>query len=156
HHLPDPAEAGGPYVRHEGSLSEVARYLQLLAHYGNYPERMRATVPGMTTVTDRRESPSGTPEHPLDLLIVGAGMSGVDLAHHVSRAFPRWEWEIHDAHDDLGGTWHTFRYPGIRSDSDMATFGFPFRPWPHDSTLGGGEEIKEYIRDAARGAGALE
>lgn len=134
----------------------MARYLKLLAHYGNYPERMRATVPGMTTVTDRRESPSGTPENPLDLLIVGAGMSGVDLAHHVSRAFPRWEWEIHDAHDDLGGTWHTFRYPGIRSDSDMATFGFPFRPWPHDSTLGGGEEIKEYIRDAARGAGALE
>src|SRR5699024_2040815 len=116
----------------------------------------RATVPGMTTVTDRRESPSGTPENPLDLLIVGAGMSGVDLAHHVSRAFPRWEREIHDAHDDLGRTWHTFRYPGIRSDSDMATCGPPCRPWPHDSTLGGGEEMKEYIRDAARGAGALE
>lgn len=73
----------------------------------------------------------GTADNPLDLLIVGAGLSGIDLAHHVSANFPDWTWEIHDTHDDLGGTWHTFRYPGIRSDSDMATFGFPFRPWPH-------------------------
>ncbi|MGW8590167.1 flavin-containing monooxygenase [Dietzia sp. NPDC055877] len=110
----------------------------------------------MSTSTDSRQRPGATPENPLDLLIVGAGISGIDLAHHVNRAFPQWEWEIHDAHDDLGGTWHTFRYPGIRSDSDMATFGFPFRPWPHDSTLGGGADIKEYIRDTAREAGALD
>ncbi|WP_333618415.1 flavin-containing monooxygenase [Dietzia sp.] len=97
-----------------------------------------------------------TPDAPLDLLIVGAGISGIDLAHHVSENFPGWEWEIHDVHSDLGGTWHTFRYPGIRSDSDMATFGFPFRAWPHASTLGKGPEIKEYIRDTAREAGALE
>ncbi|MCD2262202.1 NAD(P)/FAD-dependent oxidoreductase [Dietzia aurantiaca] len=110
----------------------------------------------MSTSTDSRQRPGATPENPLDLLIVGAGISGIDLAHHVNRTFPQWEWEIHDAHDDLGGTWHTFRYPGIRSDSDMATFGFPFRPWPHDSTLGGGADIKEYIRDTAREAGALD
>ena len=110
----------------------------------------------MSTSTDSRQRPGASPENPLDLLIVGAGISGIDLAHHVNRAFPRWNWEIHDAHDDLGGTWHTFRYPGIRSDSDMATFGFPFRPWPHDSTLGGGVDIKEYLRDTAREAGALD
>lgn len=110
----------------------------------------------MTTSMDRPESTAGTPENPLDLLIVGAGLSGIDLAHHVSREFPQWSWEIHDVHDDLGGTWHTFRYPGIRSDSDMATFGFPFRQWPHDSTLGNGEDIKEYLRDTAREAGALD
>lgn len=110
----------------------------------------------MNTSTESRRRPGESPENPLDLLIVGAGISGIDLAHHVSRAFPRWNWEIHDAHDDLGGTWHTFRYPGIRSDSDMATFGFPFRPWPHASTLGGGADIKEYIRDTAREAGALD
>ena len=110
----------------------------------------------MSTSTDSRQRPGATPENPLDLLIVGAGISGIDLAHHVNRTFPQWEWEIHDAHDDLGGTWHTFRYPGIRSYSDMATFGFPFRPWPHDSTLGGGADIKEYIRDTAREAGALD
>lgn len=99
---------------------------------------------------------TGTRECPLDLLIVGAGISGIDLAHHVRQAFPRWSWEIHDAQDDVGGTWHTFRYPGIRSDSDMATFGFPFRPWPHASTLGQGDQIKEYLRDAARTSGALD
>ncbi|MEY8566558.1 alpha/beta fold hydrolase [Corynebacteriaceae bacterium 7-707] len=99
---------------------------------------------------------SGTPDQPLDLLIVGAGLSGIDLAHHVAQNFPHWSWEIHDTHDDLGGTWHTFTYPGIRSDSDMATFGFPFRPWPHKGTLGQGPDIKEYIRDVARDCGALE
>lgn len=110
----------------------------------------------MTSSTNRPEGPGAAPGDPLDLLIVGAGLSGIDLAHHVHRAFPDWRWEIHDAHDDLGGTWHTFRYPGIRSDSDMATFGFPFRPWPHGSTLGSGAEIKEYLRDTAREAGALD
>ena len=110
----------------------------------------------MDGTADRSSDVTGTLDNPLDLLIVGAGMSGVDLAHHVAAAFPRWSWEIHDVHDDLGGTWHTFRYPGIRSDSDMATFGFPFRPWPHRSTLGQGEQIKEYIRDTARECGALE
>lgn len=99
---------------------------------------------------------TGTVDQPLDLLIVGAGLSGIDLAHHVAQNFPHWSWEIHDTHDDLGGTWHTFTYPGIRSDSDMATFGFPFRPWPHKGTLGQGADIKEYIRDVARDCGALE
>lgn len=93
---------------------------------------------------------------PLDLLIVGAGISGIDLAHYVSENFPAWNWEIHDTNDDLGGTWHTFRYPGIRSDSDMATFSFPFHPWPHHTTLGEGGDIKEYVRDVARECGALE
>ena len=98
----------------------------------------------------------GTEDAPLDLLIVGAGISGIDLAHHVSHHFPHWSWEIHDVHEDLGGTWHTFTYPGIRSDSDMATFSFPFYPWPHEGTLGQGADIKEYIRDAARDCGALQ
>ena len=110
----------------------------------------------MSTTTDATPAPGASPEIPLDLLIVGAGISGIDLAHHVNATFPHWNWEIHDSSDDLGGTWHTFRYPGIRSDSDMATFGFPFRPWPHTSTLGGGTDIKEYVRDTAREAGALD
>ena len=110
----------------------------------------------MDTTSTGASPAAGTLEHPLDLLIVGSGIAGIDLAHHVSEAFPQWQWEIHDVQSDVGGTWHTFRYPGIRSDSDMATFGFPFRPWPHSTTLGQGPEIKEYIRDTARECGALD
>lgn len=55
---------------------------------------------------------TGTRDRPLDLLIVGAGLSGIDLAHHVAETFPDWSWQIHDTNDDLGGTWHTFTYPG--------------------------------------------
>lgn len=126
-----------------------------MARFGNLFGGIGTIVLRMTASADRRP-PAGAPENPLDLLIVGAGISGIDLAHHVSTTFPHWSWEVHDAQDDLGGTWNTFRYPGIRSDSDMATFGFPFRPWPHSSTLGQGEEIKEYIRDTARDCGVLE
>ncbi|HCT15367.1 MAG TPA: NAD(P)/FAD-dependent oxidoreductase, partial [Corynebacterium nuruki] len=51
--------------------------------------------------------------------MVGAGIGGIDLAHHVLRDFPGWNWEIIDSNTDIGGTWATFTYPGIRSDSDM-------------------------------------
>ncbi|WP_295643660.1 NAD(P)/FAD-dependent oxidoreductase [uncultured Corynebacterium sp.] len=97
-----------------------------------------------------------TPDNPLDLLIVGAGISGIDLAHHVAKNFPQWSWAIVDSNSDVGGTWNTFTYPGIRSDSDMATFSFPFERWPHQGTLGSGARIKEHVRDAAADCGALE
>lgn len=92
----------------------------------------------------------------LDLLIVGAGIAGIDLAHHVVNEFPGWNWKIVDSNDDLGGTWNTFTYPGIRSDSDMASFALPYKPWPHKGTLGDGTHIKEYLRDAAREDGILQ
>lgn len=97
-----------------------------------------------------------TPTNPLDLLIVGAGISGIDLAHHVAKNFPAWQWAIVDSNSDVGGTWNTFTYPGIRSDSDMATFSFPFERWPHQGTLGSGARIKEHIRAAAAACGALD
>lgn len=97
-----------------------------------------------------------SPDNPLDLLIVGAGISGIDLAHHVAKNFPDWSWAIVDSNSDVGGTWNTFTYPGIRSDSDMATFSFPFERWPHQGTLGSGARIKEHVRQAAAQAGALD
>ena len=97
-----------------------------------------------------------SPENPLDLFIVGAGLSGVDLAHHVNENFPDWNWEIVDSNKKVGGTWVTFTYPGIRSDSDMATFSFPFKRWPHKGSLGSGENIQKYVEDVAREEGVFD
>ncbi|WP_312776535.1 flavin-containing monooxygenase [Corynebacterium variabile] len=93
---------------------------------------------------------------PLDLLIVGAGIGGIDMGHHVATNFPGWNWEIVDSNTDLGGTWTTFTYPGIRSDSDMASFCLPWKPWKGRHTLGDGAHIREYLRDAAREDGFLD
>ncbi|MGO1381020.1 MAG: flavin-containing monooxygenase [Corynebacterium sp.] len=108
------------------------------------------------TTTEPTEPTGTTDSTVLDLLIVGAGVAGIDLAHHVVDEFPGWNWRIVDSNDDLGGTWNTFTYPGIRSDSDMASFGLPYRHWPHKGTLGEGADIREYLRDAARDDGVLQ
>ena len=69
-----------------------------------------------------------TPEH-VDVLIVGAGLSGIGAACHLERNCPERSYALLEAREDTGGTWDLFRYPGIRSDSDMHTLGYSFRPW---------------------------
>jgi cation diffusion facilitator CzcD-associated flavoprotein CzcO len=85
----------------------------------------------------------------LDILIVGAGISGIDAAYHLQTSLPRKTYAILEARDAIGGTWDLFRYPGVRSDSDMYTLGFPFRPWQADEAIAGGPAIWNYIRDTA-------
>jgi monooxygenase len=92
------------------------------------------------------------PTH-LDVLIVGAGISGIDAAYHLQTSFPTKTYAIVEGRDRLGGTWDLFRYPGIRSDSDMYTLGFPFRPWTSAKVIAGGESILSYIRDTAAAFG---
>jgi monooxygenase len=87
-------------------------------------------------------------EH-LDVLIVGAGLSGIGAAYHVATECPWAEYAVFEARDAIGGTWDLFRYPGIRSDSDMFTFSYPFRPWPGEQSIGDGAAILGYIRDTA-------
>ena len=94
-------------------------------------------------------------EH-LDVVVVGAGLSGVGTACHLEREHPQRSYAILEAREDLGGTWSLFTYPGIRSDSDMASFALPYKPWPHKGTLGDGAHIKEYLREAARDDGILQ
>ena len=89
-----------------------------------------------------------TQEH-LDILIVGAGISGIDAAYRLQTAFPRKTYAIFEARNSIGGTWDLFRYPGVRSDSDMHTLGFPFRPWHADESIAGGPAIWNYIRETA-------
>ncbi|HST35227.1 MAG TPA: NAD(P)/FAD-dependent oxidoreductase [Allosphingosinicella sp.] len=88
-------------------------------------------------------------EH-LDVLIVGAGISGIDAAWHLQKRCPGKTWAIAEARDAIGGTWDLFRYPGIRSDSDMYTLGFPFRPWTGEKAIADGPDIKAYVEETAR------
>src|SRR6201995_3017185 len=91
-------------------------------------------------------------EH-VDVLIVGAGLSGIGAAHHLQRAFPSRKSLILESRDASGGTWDLFRYPGVRSDSDMQTLGYRFRPWTGNKALADGPSILPYVRDTAREGG---
>jgi monooxygenase len=89
----------------------------------------------------------------VDVLIVGAGLSGIGAAHHVQEAFPDKTYAILEARAAIGGTWDLFRYPGIRSDSDMHTLGYRFRPWTAAKAIADGPSILEYVRATAADAG---
>ena len=92
------------------------------------------------------------PEH-VDVLIVGAGLSGVGTACHLQTHCPGKSYAILEARDAIGGTWDLFRYPGIRSDSDMFTLGYSFRPWQEGQAIADGPAIRNYVRAAAREGG---
>jgi cation diffusion facilitator CzcD-associated flavoprotein CzcO len=84
-----------------------------------------------------------------DVIIVGAGISGIHSAYKLQTELPGHSYMILDARGAIGGTWDLFRYPGIRSDSDLYTFGFPWRPWMEDRAIADGASIRNYIRDSA-------
>jgi len=88
-------------------------------------------------------------EH-VDVLIIGAGLSGIGAACQLRRSCRRKTFAVVEARDAIGGTWDLFRYPGVRSDSDMFTLGFSFRPWSSAKAIADGPAIREYIRDTAR------
>jgi cation diffusion facilitator CzcD-associated flavoprotein CzcO len=90
-----------------------------------------------------------------DVVVVGAGISGVAAAHYLRRECPDRSFVVLEGRDAIGGTWDLFRYPGIRSDSDMFTLGYTFRPWTSDASIAGGAAIRDYIRDTAREEGLL-
>jgi cation diffusion facilitator CzcD-associated flavoprotein CzcO len=87
-------------------------------------------------------------EH-LDVLIVGAGLSGIGAGHYIQAECPWASYAIFEARDAIGGTWDLFRYPGIRSDSDMYTLGYSFRPWDGEKAIADGASILQYIKDTA-------
>ena len=86
----------------------------------------------------------------VDVLIVGAGLSGVGAACQLRREHPRKSLALLEARSAVGGTWDLFRYPGIRSDSDMFTLGYRFRPWTDAKAIADGPSILRYIHDTAR------
>jgi monooxygenase len=88
-------------------------------------------------------------EH-FDHLIVGAGLSGIGAAYHLRKAFPDRTYAVIEARDAIGGTWDLFRYPGVRSDSDMYTLGYRFKPWEGRKAIADGDDIRGYIQETAR------
>ena len=93
-----------------------------------------------------------TNDHPapptdVDVLIVGAGISGIGAAHHLKTHRPGTTFAVLEGRDEIGGTWSLFRYPGIRSDSDMPSFAFGFKPWTHRRAIADGDTILDYLRE---------
>jgi monooxygenase len=86
----------------------------------------------------------------LDVIIVGAGLSGIGAAARLATEHPQRSFAMLEMREASGGTWDLFRYPGIRSDSDMLTMGYGFRPWEGDQTLTDGGQILDYLRQTAR------
>jgi cation diffusion facilitator CzcD-associated flavoprotein CzcO len=83
----------------------------------------------------------------LDIIIIGAGLSGIDAACHFKMKSPNKSFTIFEARDTIGGTWDLFKYPGIRSDSDMHTFSYGFKPWTYHKSISDGETILHYLKE---------
>lgn len=86
----------------------------------------------------------------LDIVVVGAGISGINAAVRLQQLCPEKSFTILESKDTLGGTWDTFRYPGVRSDVDMWTYSFPFKPWNRDRNFGSGRMILNYLQETAQ------
>lgn len=84
-----------------------------------------------------------------DIIIVGAGISGINAAYRIQTELPSATYTILEARGGIGGTWDLFRYPGVRSDSDLYTFGFAWRPWAAQNNVADGESIRRYMRESA-------
>jgi monooxygenase len=92
---------------------------------------------------------TATPIEHVDVLIMGAGVSGIGCAYHLQAGAPGKSYMILEAREATGGTWDLFRYPGIRSDSDLHTFGYAFKPWEGEKAIADGPAILDYIRETA-------
>jgi cation diffusion facilitator CzcD-associated flavoprotein CzcO len=104
----------------------------------------------MTSVLTAEPTRDRAPTKHFDVLVVGAGLSGIAAGYYLSTMTPKKSYAILEGRDTIGGTWDLFRYPGVRSDSDMHTLGYSFRPWPSDQSITDGPSILNYVRDTAR------
>ncbi len=115
------------------------------------PEARQSVAQASAFLKDAvREAAAGrAPVETLDVCIVGGGLSGIGAAVHLQQRLPHQRWAILEARDAIGGTWDLFRYPGIRSDSDMHTLGYAFKPWRAAEAIADGPAIRRYVRETA-------
>jgi monooxygenase len=109
-----------------------------------------------TTLPEPAVAAAGTPPEHVDVLVVGAGLSGVGAACRVVTDAPGATFLVLEAREAIGGTWDLFRYPGVRSDSDMFTLSYRFRPWTGTTSIADGWSIRRYIEETAREYGVTE
>ncbi|HUO48482.1 MAG TPA: NAD(P)/FAD-dependent oxidoreductase, partial [Acidimicrobiales bacterium] len=109
----------------------------------------------MTSAFGAGIGPDPAVEH-LDVLVVGAGISGVGAGRYLQAECPWASFAVLEGRGAIGGTWDLFRYPGIRSDSDMYTLGYSFRPWDGDRAIAAGADILRYIEATASETGLDE
>src|ERR1700736_5057222 len=102
----------------------------------------------LTTTQSKEPSVTRTPDH-VDVLIVGAGISGIGAAYYLQTQQPGKSYTILEARGATGGTWDLFRYPGIRSDSALHTFGYEFKPWEDENAIASADKILSYLRETA-------
>ena len=102
----------------------------------------------MSVTTLNQSRPKESLRGHVDVLIVGAGISGIGLGHYLVTTQPGKTFAILEGRDAIGGTWDLFRYPGIRSDSDLHTFGFEFKPWTSENAIADADEILDYLHEA--------
>ena len=91
-----------------------------------------------------------------DVIVVGAGISGISAVVHLEQSFPQKEISILEQRENIGGTWDLFKYPGIRSDSDMHTLGFSFKPWNTQKSIADGPSIRQYLNETVEEYGLEE
>ena len=99
---------------------------------------------------DRQTQQQQPQQEHLDVLVVGAGLSGIGAGYHLQAKCPGRSYAILEGRERSGGTWDLFRYPGVRSDSDMYTLGYSFRPWTQEKSIADGPSILGYLRETAR------
>jgi cation diffusion facilitator CzcD-associated flavoprotein CzcO len=121
------------------------------------PNEVQAVVVTHVAVADSGRRPPSTTEElaamgsgqveELDVVIIGAGISGIGAATYVTRELPERSVAVLEGRDSIGGTWDLFRYPGIRSDSDLHTFGYAFKPWRHENAIADAHLIRDYLQE---------